>query len=138
VSRLTAAGSRKEVDESITVMRVTIFSRKSDGAVSCYPVISRSKKMGLDVQRLTMDDDTTTYTRAKKSLFSELEKTSDRNHVLKNFSNGLYKIRESNKALTVQIINYLKKCVSYATSQNEGTIMNNFKDVILIHRFDMY
>jgi len=83
------------------------------------------------MKRLTMDDDTTTYTRAK-SLFPELEKTSDRNHVLKNFGNGLYKIRETNKALTVQILNYLKKCVFYATSQNEGTFLNIFKDAILL------
>ena len=99
-------------------------------AVQCLQEV---KSSGLDVKRLTMDDDTTTYTRAKKSLFPDLEKTSDRNHVLKNFGNGLYKIRESNKALTVQIINYLKKCVSYATSQNKGTFMNNFKDVILLY-----
>ncbi|XP_053381990.1 uncharacterized protein LOC128549382 [Mercenaria mercenaria] len=67
-----------------------------------------------------MDDDTSTLTRAKKSLFPDLEKASDRNHVIKNFTSGLYKLRESNKYLTVAIISYFRKCFSYATVQNVG------------------
>jgi len=73
---------------------------KSDGAVSCYPVPSRSEIKWPGCE-------TAYYGRRhyKKSLFPELEKT--RNHVLKNFGNGLHKIKETNKALTVQIINYV-------------------------------
>ncbi|XP_062608858.1 uncharacterized protein LOC134270633 [Saccostrea cucullata] len=79
------------------------------------------KDKGFDVKKLTMDDDTTTFIRAKKAISPELTKSSDKNHVVKNLTSNLYKLRQGNKNLSVKIINYFKKCFSYAVQQNRGS-----------------
>ncbi|WAR16597.1 hypothetical protein MAR_031191 [Mya arenaria] len=61
------------------------------------------KRKGLEVNALTMDDDTSTYARVKRCLFPSLRTNSDKNHVVKNMTNCLY-----------------KKYFSYAVSQNQG------------------
>jgi hypothetical protein len=78
------------------------------------------KGNGLDVNALTMDDDTSTFTRAKRCLFPSLRKNSDKNHVVKNMTNSLYKVKANNKKLSNETITYVKKCFSYAVSQNQG------------------
>ena len=75
---------------------------------------------GFEADELTMDDDSSSFARARRSLVPALKMKSDRNHVLKNFTNGLYKIKESNKQITREHINYLRTCFSYATAQNKG------------------
>lgn len=79
------------------------------------------KEKGFNVKKLTMDDDTTTFIRAKKAISPELTKSSDKNHVIKNLASNLYKLRQDNKNLSVKIINYFKKCFSYAVQQNRGS-----------------
>ena len=55
------------------------------------------KEKGFNVKKLTMDDDTTTFIRAKKAISPELTKSSDKNHVIKNLASNLYKLRQDNK-----------------------------------------
>ena len=82
--------------------------------------ILKLKNKGLAVKKITMDDDCTTFIRAKRSISDELTKSSDKNHVTKNFTNELYKLREKNKSLTIKTVKYFTKCFSYALSQNKG------------------
>lgn len=48
-------------------------------------------------------------------------KLADKNHLTKNFSNELYKMRNKYKQLNRKgIISHIKKCFSYTVSQNKG------------------
>ncbi|KAK3084401.1 hypothetical protein FSP39_012922 [Pinctada imbricata] len=79
------------------------------------------QKKGLDVKKIVMDDDSTTFSRAKKALSPQLTKASDKNHVVRNFSNSLYKLRTQNKnIMSTKTISYFKKCFTYAIEQNKG------------------
>ena len=91
------------------------------------------KEKGLNVKKLTMDNDTTTFARAKKAISEDLKKSSDKNHVAKNLSNSLFRIRESNRNFTIKTINYFKKCFSYAIQQNKGNeeaIRSNMEAIV--------
>ena len=80
-----------------------------------------------------MDDDSTTFARAKKSISPDLIKCSDKNHVIKNFTNQLYKIKEKHKSLSSKTISYFKKNFSYAISQNKkdtNSLLLNLQAII--------
>ncbi|XP_061180737.1 uncharacterized protein LOC133189369 [Saccostrea echinata] len=78
------------------------------------------KDRGFNISKITMDDDSTTISRMKKTVDPNIRKLSDKNHVRKNISNALYKLQEKHKSLSTKTINYLLKDVSYAISQNKG------------------
>lgn len=59
--------------------------------------IKSLKDKGLDVKTLVMDDDSTTFVRVKKAVSDQLKKCSDISHILRNFSNSLYKVRDVHK-----------------------------------------
>lgn len=98
------------------------WSGSSKGMESFLTIngLTTLKKKGFEVKRIIMDDDTTTFSRAKKSISPELIKGSDKNHVIKNMTNELYKLKPRHRSLTGKVISYLKKCVTYAVSQNHG------------------
>ncbi|XP_053407937.1 uncharacterized protein LOC128559651 [Mercenaria mercenaria] len=92
----------------------------------------RLKEKGLCVKKLIMDDDTTTFVLAKRSLSDDIEKAGDKNHIIKNMTNELYKIKDKNKNMSVKTIKYFSKCFSYVLSQNKGNpegIRSNLKAV---------
>ena len=76
-----------------------------------------------------MDDDCTTFVRAKRAISDDLQKSRDKNHVIRNVSNELYKIRERNKGLTVKCVTYFTKCFSYALSQNKENPSGMKRDI---------
>ncbi|WAR14915.1 LOW QUALITY PROTEIN: hypothetical protein MAR_005058, partial [Mya arenaria] len=78
------------------------------------------KQKGLNIERLTMDGDSTTFTRVKRSLFPELKKSNDKN-IVKNFGNELYKLKSKHKSLSNNNIAHIQKCFSYGISQNKGS-----------------
>jgi len=77
------------------------------------------KDKSLSVDRLTMDGDTSTFARVKKSLYPQLKKSNDKNHIIKNLGTELYKIKTVHKQLTTDAIKHVQKCFSYAVSQNK-------------------
>ncbi|WAR10616.1 hypothetical protein MAR_035692, partial [Mya arenaria] len=79
------------------------------------------KQKGLNIERLTMDGDSTTFTRVKRSLFPELKKSNDKNLIVKNFGNELYKLKSKHKSLSNNNIAHIQKCFSYEISQNKGS-----------------
>ena len=85
------------------------------------------------MKKIIIDDDTTTFSRARKSISPELVKGSDKNHVIKNITNDLYKLKPKHKSLTGKVISYLKKCVTYAVSQNQNNktgVKSNMKAIV--------
>ena len=77
---------------------------------------------GLNVGESILDDDTTTVARVRREVFPSVTKRSDRNHVNRNFTSGLYKLRDKLPVLSTSSINYIKKSFSYATIQNLGKL----------------
>ncbi|XP_062621637.1 uncharacterized protein LOC134283204 [Saccostrea cucullata] len=91
------------------------------------------KDKGFNISKITMDDDSTTISRMKKTVDPNIAKISDKNHVRKNISNALYKLQEKHKSLSTKTINYLLKDVSYAISQNKGNpegLQSNIRAII--------
>ncbi|XP_062603897.1 uncharacterized protein LOC134265692 isoform X2 [Saccostrea cucullata] len=80
------------------------------------------KEKGLGVKTLIMDDDTTTFVRAKKAISDQLEKCSDKSHIVRNFNNSLHKVKDGHKNFSTANINYFKKCFSYAIEQNKENV----------------
>lgn len=58
-----------------------------------------------------MDDNTTTFVRAKNAVSDQLKNCKDKSHILQNFCNSVYKVREVH--MSVANISYLKKCFGY-------------------------
>lgn len=84
--------------------------------------LQRLKDKGMDIKRLVMDGDTSTFTRVKRNLFPSLKKSNDKNHICKNFGNELYKLKPKHKSLTAESISHIQKCFSYAISQNRSNV----------------
>ncbi|XP_062600102.1 uncharacterized protein LOC134261717 [Saccostrea cucullata] len=83
--------------------------------------IKSLKEKGLDVRKLIMDDDSTTFLRTKKAV-PNITKSSDKNHVVRNLSNALYKVKETHGGLSVKTIKYFKKCFAYTIQQNKNDV----------------
>ncbi|WAQ95784.1 hypothetical protein MAR_028474, partial [Mya arenaria] len=81
---------------------------KSDGTLSTS--LQEVKQKGLNIERLTMNGDSTTFTRVKRSLFQDLKKSNDKNHILKS----KHKLLSNNNSAHIQ------KCFSCGISQNKG------------------
>ncbi|WAR14194.1 DPO3-like protein [Mya arenaria] len=96
------------------------------------------KQKGLNIERLTMDGDSTTFTRVKRSLFPELKKSNDKNHIVKNFGNELYKLKSKHKSLSNNNIAHIQKCFSYGISQNKGSThgIKTSLDALSSHMFN--
>ena len=62
---------------------------------------------GLRVTEVVMDDDSTTLSKLKTHINSDMANFSDANHVTKKFTNELYKIQKTNKTFTRKIIAYI-------------------------------
>ena len=89
-----------------------------------------------------MDNDTTTFARAKEKFDPNLKKFCDSNHTKKNFVNKLYDLKKEKKLklLTPMTIRHLKKLFSYAIEQNKGDPVNLKSTIesIVPHTFGMH
>ena len=79
------------------------------------------KSQGHTVKTLIGDDDATGYARARKEVFSHLEKHSDKNHLRKNITKKLYALKHVHKkSISTMIIKSLTKNFNYMLDQNRG------------------
>lgn len=95
------------------------------------------REKGYSISSLTMDDDTTTIARLHTSVDKNINKISDKNHVKKNISKELFKLRDKHRTLSTKIIDYIIKDISYAISQNKGNVegLQHSLDAIVPHSF---
>ena len=63
-------------------------------------LLRSTKKRKAIVTTLIGDDDTTAFNRAKQEICPTMEKVSDKNHVKKNVTSQLYKIKPKFKELS--------------------------------------
>ena len=75
---------------------------------------------GVDVTKIYADGDTTTMSLVREKINHVVEKGEDGNHVRKNFTAGLMKIRDRHKAMTQKVMDSIKKNFAYALHQNQG------------------
>jgi hypothetical protein len=70
-----------------------------------------------------MDDAATTIAKIRREVGSTIEKSGDRSHTVKNFTNTLYtlqKDKEIQKSISSATISHIKKCFTYALSTNKN------------------
>ncbi|XP_053391808.1 uncharacterized protein LOC128554565 [Mercenaria mercenaria] len=92
-------GSSKAIEPDVAVENVT-------------DIESRGVKVGV----MIMDDDCTTMAKIKHPV----TKWSDLNHTRNHLGNSLYNLQKKHKCLSPKVIQFLKKCFSYAVAQNKG------------------
>nr|XP_022341895.1 uncharacterized protein LOC111135807 isoform X1 [Crassostrea virginica] len=75
------------------------------------------------VKQLIMDNDSTTFAKAKASFDPNIKKISDFNHTKKNLISKLYDIKKLKKypLLGPKTIQHLSKCFAYAVKSNRDT-----------------
>lgn len=80
------------------------------------------KEAGLQVRVIIGDEDSSMIAAVRADAPGEtLHKLADKNHLTKNFASELYKLRDKFKELNKKnAIAHIKKCFSYAVSQNKG------------------
>lgn len=80
------------------------------------------KEAGLQVRVIVGDEDSSMISAVRADNPTQtFHKLSDKNHLTKNFSNELYKMRDKYKELgRKNVIPHNKKCFAYAVSQNKG------------------
>lgn len=88
------------------------------------------KDKGMHVERLTMDGDSTSFNRARRSLFPELEKCGDKNHTIKNFGKSLFAKKGMHKELTAESIAHVERLISYCVEVNRGN-QEGLRDTLL-------
>ena len=93
----------------------------------CFIIIQKIKDKGLDIGVLDMDDDSSTVARVRRDVDPSIVKRSDSNHVKKNFTSQLYKLKDSTKGLKISTstMKYLKICFSKALKKNQGLYLTS-------------
>lgn len=92
------------------------------------------REAGLQARCIIGDKDSSMISAVRKDNPNiNIHKLADTNHLVKNFSNELYKLRRSHKQLNRKgVISHIKKCFSYAVRQNKGqskTLANELKRI---------
>ena len=98
------------------------------------------KERKVPVATLIGDDDTTGFNKARQEVSKTLEKVSDTNHVKKNISNKLYKLKPKYKELSIKSINAIMKSFGYLLAQAKGdeeAILKGLPSVVL-HQFGQH
>lgn len=109
-------------------------SAKAMEADAGTQLVNHSKileEAGLQVRVIVGDEDSSMMAAVRKDK-SEVtfHKLSDKNHLTKNVSNELYKMRDKFKQLNRRgVIAHIKKCFSYAVAQNKGKSENLAKEL---------
>lgn len=80
------------------------------------------KETGLQVRVIIGDEDSSMIAAVRSDEPNrKFHKLADKNHLTKNFANELYKMRNEFKEISKKaVIPHIKKCFSYAISQNKG------------------
>nr|XP_046484383.1 uncharacterized protein LOC124220050 [Neodiprion pinetum] len=80
------------------------------------------KEAGLQVRAIIGDEDSSMIAAVRAdNPTQEFHKLCDKNHLTKNFGTALWKMQSSYKELARQGVSpHIKKCFSYAVSQNKG------------------
>ena len=74
-------------------------------------ILTSIKDKGHQLKNLVMDDDTTTIAKVRNEVESTIEKCSDKNHTMKNFTNALYSLQKDKKlqrVISTKTINHIK------------------------------
>jgi len=99
-------------------------SAKAMEADAGVELVTRSKVLQdakLNVGVLIGDEDSSTIANINKASNKLVHKLADKNHLVKNFVNDLYKLSDKFKQLKRKgVIQHLKKCFCYAIAQNKG------------------
>ena len=117
--RKCQAGSKSNVGKTHVCRQNWNGSAKGMEPFLTVKCLKNLQDKGLDVKKVIMDDDSTTFLRVKTAISPNIQKASDKNHVVRNFTNSL-NIRKQGKNISKKTIGYLKKCFSYALEQNKG------------------
>lgn len=72
------------------------------------------------VKAIVGDEDSTTISRLRTNIDTNIGKISDANHVKKIFGNHLYSVKKQHKTLTFKVIQYLKRCFNFILAQGKG------------------
>ena len=88
---------------------------EGDVAVSLF---RKSAASNNKYSTLIGDDDSTTIAWLHSEVDSDIEKLSDVNHAKSNLHKQLNAVKSKHKELTQKVIQYIKKCFSYAVAQN--------------------
>ena len=103
-------------------------SAKAMEASAGAQLVNESKilqEVDLHVRVVIGDEDSSTIAAIRKGTKNKVHKLADNNHLVKNFGNELYDIAKSFKELNKPgVIAHLKKCFSYAISQNKNSTEN--------------
>lgn len=100
-------------------------------------MVKKVKDQNIQVQTLIGDDDSTGFNKARAEVMKTMEKVSDTNHVKKNITNQVFKLKAKYKELTIKAINGIMKSFEYMLAQSKseaGTIRRNLPAVVL-HQF---
>ncbi|XP_053400902.1 uncharacterized protein LOC128557554 isoform X2 [Mercenaria mercenaria] len=91
---------------------------------------------GTPIEYLEGDGDNTLIARLKSDLNISLKKRFDKNHVVKNVTGTLYKMKSALK-LSDNVISHIKKCLSYAFSKNQGDKIGMVENIraLIPHQF---
>ena len=103
-------------------------------------MLKSTKEKGAPVVTLIGDDDSTGFNRARTEVLDSMEKLSDTNHVKKNITNQLFKLKTNYKELSVMTINAIMKRFSYMLCQCRGdkeAVHRNLSSVV-DHQFGMH
>ena len=100
-------------------------------------LVSELNATGVSVGELVMDDDTTTISRLHLEVDSNLTKSSDKNHVTKNFTNSLYGLQKIHRGFSYNIIKYFNRMFSLALHQNQNnaSVLKSRLEAIVPHAF---
>ena len=86
---------------------------------------------GVRVTGFVGDKDSSTIAALRRESQHHIQKYLDRNHNIKSVNNALYNLKKGQHPfLTKGIIEYLKRCVTYAIMQNQGNAEGLKKDVL--------
>lgn len=100
-------------------------SMEADAGVQLINNSTILKETGLKVKVVIGDEDSSTIAAVRKDNFKKIHKLTDKNHLVKNFSNELYTLAKNYKELSRPgVIKHIKKCFTYAVSQNKGQTEN--------------
>lgn len=98
-------------------------------------ILNNIKEKGHNIQKIIMDDDATTIAKIRREVDSSVEKCSDRNHTVKNFTNTLYALQKDKiiqKSLSSTTISHIKKRFTYALSSNRNNPIGMKKNLLAI------
>uniref|UniRef100_A0ABD2XAY9 Exonuclease domain-containing protein n=1 Tax=Trichogramma kaykai TaxID=54128 RepID=A0ABD2XAY9_9HYME len=113
-----------------------VGSAKSMEAAAGDHMINNSnilKEVGLNARVVIGDEDSSSIAKIRKNNSKTIYKLIDTNHRVKNHSKELYELAKTHKELNRKgVIKHLKKCLSYAVSQNRGQTAKLAKIILSI------